>query len=275
MIKPAVSVVIATYQRLYALGELMESLSRQTYKPSEIIIVNDGGESPELLTAYYPELPLTIVDLERNMGHVQARNIGVQKASGDCILLCDDDDLLWHTHIERMVKAIEQADFVFSDAEMFNYEVEEQTRIPKERLLFAYEWSFEQMRSFSTYIPSGSMYKRSLHDEIGYFDPDVHNYWDWDFFLRAAGTFHVKRVPAASVLYAFSEKGDNQSLQLNEKRSMYLKRLCAKHGLGELPIKNFWVLLEEPEIQSRKALSEILWDGRPFVSRLVNEKARH
>lgn len=269
MNQPTVSVVIATYHRLYALGELMESLTGQTYKPFEVIVVNDGGPSPDVLKTYYPELPLTIIDLEENAGHVQARNIGVQKAAGDYILLCDDDDLLWHTHIERMVKEMEGADFVFSDAEMFSYVVKDHTRIPNRRLLFAYEWSLEKMRKFSTYVPSGSVYKRSLHDEIGYFDEEVHNYWDWDFFLRAAEKFHVKRVPAASVLYAFSKTGDNQSLQLNEKRNMYLKRLCAKHNLGELPVKNFWVLLEEPEVKSREANSEIVWDGKPFVSRLV------
>lgn len=47
------------------------------------------------------------------------------------------------------------------------------------------------------------MYRRSLHDTLGYFDPDVHNYWDWDFYLRAAKQHRVKRVPCASVIYAF------------------------------------------------------------------------
>lgn len=51
------------------------------------------------------------------------------------------------------------------------------------------------------------MYRRFLHDEIGYFDADVHNYWDWDFYLRAAKDYRVKRVPCASVIYAFSDAG--------------------------------------------------------------------
>ena len=123
-----------------------------------------------MLKACYSELPLTIIDLKENAGHVQARNIGVQRAAGDYILLCDDDDLLWHTHIERMVQAMEKADFTFSDAEMFSYEVKDHTRIPKQRLLFAYEWNVEKMRKISTYVPTGSMYKRNIHDQIGYFD---------------------------------------------------------------------------------------------------------
>jgi len=127
----------------------------------------------------------------------------------------------------------------------------------------------DEMKKFSTYVPSGSMYKRSLHDEIGYFDPAVHNYWDWDFFLRAAERFRVKRVPFASVIYAFSDQGDNQSGDLGRMRQYYLDVLSEKHQLGKLPTKNFFVLLEEPAMKKRKAESEIVWDGKPVASRLT------
>ena len=42
-LRPFVSVVIPTYNRLYPLAELLEALSRQTYRHFEVIIVNDGG----------------------------------------------------------------------------------------------------------------------------------------------------------------------------------------------------------------------------------------
>lgn len=78
----------------------------------------------------------------------------------------------------------------------------------------------------------------------------------------------MKRVPCASVIYAFSDAGDNQSADLGAKRKQYLDRLSEKHGLGELPTKNFAVLLEEPEMKRREAKSEMVWDGEPVYSRL-------
>jgi hypothetical protein len=36
-----------------------------------------------------------------------------------------------------------------------------------------------------------------------------------------------------------------------------------------LPTKNFFLLLEEPEVASRKAESQVLWDFKPVVSRLA------
>ncbi|MBM7702250.1 glycosyltransferase family 2 protein [Metabacillus iocasae] len=268
---PTVSIVIPTYNRLFALAELLESLSRQTYQDFEIIIVNDGGESIDILQDVYAFLPLRIVSLTENVGHVEVRNIGVRHAAGEYIMLMDDDDLLLPTHIERMIVDIQDVDFVFSDVEMFDYRMEGITRIPTARTLFAYEYSKEGMRTFSTYVPSGSMYRRLIHEKIGEFDVSVHNYWDWDFFLRVADSFRVKRVPVASVLYAFSAEGDNQSAVQNEMRQAYLNRLCIKHELGELPIKNFWLLLEEPDVKKRKATSEVHWNGQPFASRLVGK----
>ncbi|ASB86928.1 glycosyltransferase family 2 protein [Bacillus sonorensis] len=265
-----ISIVIVTHNRLPALCELLESIARQSIKPYEVIIVNDAGEKVDFVQHLYSDLPIKALHLEENVKHVKARNIGVKEAAGDVIMLCDDDDFFTPCHMERMAKALETADFVYSDAEIVSFERKGDVRIPTSRHLFAYTFELEEMRKFSTYVPSGSMYKRSLHSEIGYFDPAVHNYWDWDFFLRAAERFHVKRVPAASVIYAFSAQGDNQSGDLGGKRQHYLDVLSEKHQLGKLPTKNFFVLLTEPAMRKREAESQIVWDGEPVISRLVS-----
>ncbi|MFC4184118.1 glycosyltransferase family 2 protein [Saccharococcus thermophilus] len=271
---PLVSVVIPTYNRPLPLAELLESLSRQTYQRFEVVLVNDGGERVDDIVALYPELDVRLIHCHDNVGHVEARNIGVKTAKGELIMLCDDDDLLLPPHIERMVAEVADADFVYSDVEIFHYRVENNQRIPTARFLFAYEYDREAMRKFSTYVPSGSLYRKAMHDRLGYFDPYVHHYWDWDFFLRVSTTCRVKRVATASVLYAFAESGDNLSRQMSDKRRMYLNRLSEKHGLGDLPMKNFWLLLEEPEVKKRRAKSEVIWDGSPIVSRLAQLQNR-
>ncbi|MBA2874412.1 glycosyltransferase family 2 protein [Thermaerobacillus caldiproteolyticus] len=267
---PFVSVVVPTYNRSYPLAELLESLSRQIYRHFEVVIVNDGGARVEQVVALYPELQVNVIHLEKNIGHVEARNIGVKAAKGELVMLCDDDDLLLPCHMERMVSEITDVDFVYSDVEIFHYKVDNGQRVPTDRFLFAYEYDKAAMRKFSTYVPSGSLYRKDIHVSLGYFDPHVHNYWDWDFFLRVSETFRIKRVAAASVLYAFSQEGDHLSRQMSDKRQMYLNRLSEKHGLGPLPTKNFWLLLQEPEVAKRKAGSQIIWDGKPVISRLCS-----
>lgn len=182
-------------------------------------------------------------------------------------MLCDDDDLLLPDHIANMSELLESCDFSYSDAEIVDFKIIEKTRFPQKRRLFAYSYNKNEMKRFSIYIPSGSFYRKSIHEEIGLFDPNVHHYWDWDFILRVSAKFHVKRMPRASVLYAFSEHGNNQSSIVSEKRKHYLEVPCQKHQLGELPSRNFFLLLEEPELKQREAESQITWDGMPIISR--------
>lgn len=264
--EPLVSVVIPTYNRLHGLAELLESLVRQTFTDFEVIVVNDCGESVKSVIAMYPELSVRLIDLPDNRKHVHARNEGVKQAAGELILLCDDDDLLLPSHLARMVRELEGYDLVYSDVEIFDYRLEGRTRIPTSRRLFAYRYDPEAMRKFSTFVPSGILYRKSIHETLGPFDPDVYHYWDWDFYLRAAAEFRVKRVPAATVLYAFSQQGGNMSSDLDGMRH-YLDKLSVKHNLGALPTKNFFLLLEEPDVRSRQADSEREWDGLPIISR--------
>jgi glycosyltransferase involved in cell wall biosynthesis len=267
---PLVSVIIPTYNRLGYISELIVSLWRQTYRHLQIIVVNDAGDAVDKVRELYPELDITIVNMKSNLKHVFARNRGLELVKGDYILLCDDDDLLVPTHIERMLQQITDADLVYSDVEIFDYNLQDHTRKAKERFVFAYEHDEAAMRRFSTFVSSGCLYRKELHDRLGPFDTEMYHYWDWDFFLRAVEHYRVKRVPAASALYAFSQQGGNMSGQHEDMRP-YLDKLSAKHGLGELPTKNFFVLLEEPEVKSRKAATEIVWDGEPIVSRLALE----
>ncbi|KZE81935.1 hypothetical protein AV654_09685 [Paenibacillus elgii] len=85
-----------------------------------------------------------------------------------------------------------------------------------------------------------------------------------------AEQYRVKRVPAASALYAFADSGNNMSGNLEDMRP-YLDKLSAKHGLGELPTKNFFLLLEEPEVKARRAETELLWNGEPIISRWAKQ----
>ncbi|WP_284643619.1 glycosyltransferase family 2 protein [Paenibacillus silviterrae] len=268
--QPLISVIIPTYNRPDFLCELLESLARQTYKHLQIIVVNDAGEPVEEVKELYPELDITIVTMPSNQKHVFARNRGLELVRGELILLCDDDDLLLPTHVERMVAELADADLVYSDVEIFDYAVENRARRATKRFVFAYEHDVEAMRKFSTFVSSGCLFRRSVYEALGPFDTEMYHYWDWDFFLRAVERFRVKRVPVASALYAFSEAGDNMSGNHEDMRP-YLDKLSAKHRLGHLPTKNFFVLLEEPEVMSRRAQTQVLWDGEPVISRRVRQ----
>lgn len=272
---PVVSIITPTYNRPDTVAELLESLSRQTFADFEVLLVNDAGEPVDAAAACYPELNVKVINLEENSYHVVARNAALSHVRGQWIMPVDDDDLLVPDHIETMLREAGDADLVYGDVEIFDYVTKGGTRRPTGRMLFAYEHDPSLLRSFNTYVASGSLYRRELHDALGPFDTGMRNYWDWDWILRVieAG-YRVKKVARAGTLYAFATQGgDNQSGKQDAMRP-YLDRLSAKHGLGHLPTKNFFLMLEEEAIRSRRTPSELVWDGKPFVSRLSSEFER-
>jgi len=186
------------------------------------------------------------------------------------IMLCDDDDLVTPEHLARMVTALDGFDLVHSDVEIVQYRMDAfgTARLPVARRLFAYETEPQAMRYFSTFVPSGCVYRRRLHEVLGDFDEGVSHYWDWDFYLRVSRQHCVRKLPMASVLYAFDPDGCNLSANHHGMRAA-LDRLCTKHGLGELPTSNFFKMLDEPVVQARAVPSEISWDGVAIGSRIA------
>ena len=85
------SLVVATYNRVTPLAYLLQTLRDQTYKQFETIIVdqNPNGYLDQLLENF-TDLNLKIVRAEPK-GVSQARNAGLQKATGDVVAFPDDD----------------------------------------------------------------------------------------------------------------------------------------------------------------------------------------
>jgi GT2 family glycosyltransferase len=87
---PLVSVVIPTKNRHDSLHRLLASIARQSYPKLEVIIVDDGSETPVRLS----RLNVSDVHLIRNeesKGPCFARNQGVEKVRGEFIIFLDDD----------------------------------------------------------------------------------------------------------------------------------------------------------------------------------------
>jgi glycosyltransferase involved in cell wall biosynthesis len=268
--KLPVSVLIPTYNRPHTLAEALESILRQTTHPEEIIVVNDAGHSVNEVAVLYSELNIKVVDMPANCGHVAVRNTGLDYVTQPWIMLLDDDDLILSDHLETLWSHSDDADFIYADAEVFDYKIDGHTRVPIARKLFAYTFDSGLMRKFNTIISSGALYRRSLHEKLGRFDEQVNNYWDWDWCLRVAEVARVKRVARATTLYAFSANGDNVSANLNERRNRIFSAFCAKHQLGELPMMNFFLMLEQPELKAYESLSETVWDGQPIYTRFCS-----
>ena len=89
------SVIIPVYNRPDEVDELLQSLTQQSFKDFEVIVVEDGSSIPckpvtekyqELLDVHYYDKP--------NSGPGQTRNYGAERSKGEYLIILDSDCIL-------------------------------------------------------------------------------------------------------------------------------------------------------------------------------------
>ena len=86
------SIIVPVYNRPDEVDELLDSLTRQTFTDFEVIIVEDGSAVPckTVCDKYKGRLAIRYF-MKPNSGPGQSRNYGVERATGDYVLILDSD----------------------------------------------------------------------------------------------------------------------------------------------------------------------------------------
>jgi glycosyltransferase involved in cell wall biosynthesis len=105
VLKPAISVIVPTYNRSDSLQRLMDSLSQQLISPNvfEVIVVDDGSKktSHDLLNGKYP-FSLQWISQE-NQGATTSRNNGASLSQGEILVFIDDDITVSESTLQALV----------------------------------------------------------------------------------------------------------------------------------------------------------------------------
>ncbi len=102
------SVIVPVYNRPDEIKELLESLSKQTQKNFEVIIVEDGStEKAEDIALSYKEVLDIQYFYKENEKPAIARNFGAKHATGDYLLFFDSDCIIPPTYFDTVTKKLE------------------------------------------------------------------------------------------------------------------------------------------------------------------------
>jgi glycosyltransferase involved in cell wall biosynthesis len=101
----SVSIIMPVYNAEKFLPRSIESVIHQSYRPIELILVNDGStDSSEAICRKYALEDHRIKVLsQKNKGPAAARNTGVRQASGDFVFFLDADDFLPEKALEILI----------------------------------------------------------------------------------------------------------------------------------------------------------------------------
>jgi glycosyltransferase involved in cell wall biosynthesis len=107
MAKRLYSIIIPVYNRPDEVDELLESLTQQTFKNFEVIVVEDGSDvkCDKVVEKYVHELNISYCYKE-NAGQGFARNYGYERAKGEYFIVFDSDCIIPGTYLETVESSL-------------------------------------------------------------------------------------------------------------------------------------------------------------------------
>lgn len=103
-----ISVIIPHHNRCQLIGAALASIQQQTIKPAEILIVDDASDQDQRSRLSDYAGIARIIYIDKNVGPAQARNVGMDAASGEFLAFLDDDDVWVPDKLERQWNILKQ-----------------------------------------------------------------------------------------------------------------------------------------------------------------------
>lgn len=201
--KPSLSIITRTKNRPALLARAFESLLAQTTRDFAWIVVNDGtdAQSVETLVARAREALDHVVLVKPegpSRGMEAAANRGVRAASTELITFLDDDDT-FEPDFARRTTSLLAAEPALQAVCVQSHIVEEQGEPPVVVRKFVMNADLKaihlaDMTLFNHFTTNSLVYRRALHEEIGYFREDLPVMGDWEFGLRLVARYDVSVI---------------------------------------------------------------------------------
>lgn len=234
-----VTIVIPNYNGKHFMEPCLSSLSEQTYKDFHILVVDNASSdgSIEYMEENYPDIEL--IKLQKNYGFSKAVNIGIQHSRTPYVILLNNDTTVDTRYVEEMVKTIEKSPKIFSVSskmiQMYHPEL-----IDSAGDLYTLSgWgvcrgcgrpvsNYTKYDEIFTACAGAAIYRRSVFDEIGYFDENHFAYLediDIGYRARIYGYYNMY-CPTALVYHVGSgtsgSKYNSFKVKLAARNNLYL-----------------------------------------------------
>lgn len=202
MTTSTVAIIVRTKDRPAFLTRALANIAEQTYPHYKVVVVNDGGaEVPVEKIVKTAGLGDKVQVLHRagGEGMEAASNAGIKASESDYIAIHDDDDLWEPKFLEKTVARLDE-----TGAAMVTVRIDEYfERITDSGFEFERSvpfWGFIQgvhlhdLFRINRAVPIGILHRRSLHDELGYYNESLPVVGDWEFNLRVAENYPVEFI---------------------------------------------------------------------------------
>lgn len=220
---PLVSIVVRTKDRPKMLREALESIANQSYRPIEVVLVNDGGADLPIdeLHADMKGVDFSYHRLENSVGRVRAANIGWRAAKGRYIGFLDDDDQYYPDHVASLANLLEGSGhrIAYTDHEIvrIGYDPVQGRMLEQEKIpVRSIDFSLEHLL-LNNYIPFMCLlFDQAVLVEAGGLDERFDTCEDWDLLARIGKRHPFIHLPKITARYTFWSR-DHQTINQPER----------------------------------------------------------
>lgn len=234
-----VSIIIPNYNGLKYLEVCLKSLSRQTFKDFEVIVVDNGSNdgSCKYVKDNYPYV--RVIELINNGGFSKAVNQGIKASEGKYIVMLNNDTEVEHDWLENLYNCLTKDKIIFSCAsKMMQYNDRQKVDDAGDWysiLGWAYQRGhgkagerFNRVEEVFSSCAGAAIYRKDILDEVGYFDESFFAYLeDVDIGYRARIHGHKNMFCPDAVVYHIGSatsgsKYNSFKVKLSARNNIYL-----------------------------------------------------
>lgn len=217
-----ISIIVPIYKVEKYINQCIESIINQTYKNIEIILVDDGSpdKCPIMCDNYKKKDKRIKVIHKKNGGLSDARNAGIEIATGNYICFVDSDDFIKPNYIELLYKAIIKNNTKISQCGFIYYDGSEKERInyKENKVLCKRDYFYDNYTSHKTdnTVVWNKMYSRDIFRNLKFNKGKIH---EDEFFTYKAIEKAEKISIIKECLYSYRMNEDSITRKLyNTKR---------------------------------------------------------
>jgi glycosyltransferase involved in cell wall biosynthesis len=240
-----ISILVPCYNQGIYLKETIQSVLASSYRPLEILIINDGSTDNSLalaqeLETQHPEV--RVLD-QANGGVTKARNSGIAAAQGEYLLPLDGDDLISPDYIQQGLAILAtrpEVKVVYCQAEKFSDSGRKSWKLKP--------FSLQQLAKDNMIFVS-ALFRKADALAVGGFSEDMQlGREDWEFWIKLLKNGgEVVQLPLVGFFYRLTPNSKRKKTGGTAFKKARIAYLNAKHAdfferelNGPLRIQRTW-----------------------------------
>ena len=263
--KQGIDVIIPVYNGAAFIKDAIISVANQTYRPNQIVVVDDGStdDTQKIVFDCKGELSITVIYIKQDNGGLSsARNTGIMACVSQYIAFLDADDIWEPDKLRKQIQIFNQSKYknlgvVYCDYSNIDLAGHPLDNFPCYKLDTSIQGNVSEQLLINNVIASsgsGVLIKRECFERVGVFDEVLPTCEDWDMWMRISKFYEYDYVNER-----LTKLRRNPNSMSKNHLQMMIGRVLVWNKIFERKWINTRVLQEIYNVLFLNVLTEEIW----------------